>query len=260
MKIDKRRHYVMVVDTETANTISANGKIVDMSNVLVYDCGWAVVDTKGHIYETASYVNEDIFLDEWDLMQSAYYASKIPMYLHDLKQGTRILANTYHIRKAMLETIEKYNIKEVCAHNARFDYNALNYTQRYTTYSKYRYWFPFDSVEMWDTMKMSHDVICKMPTYKRFCEKYGFLTKRGQPRKTAEILYKFISNNPDFQETHTGLEDVLIECQIMFYCFRQHKKMRKRLWDEKKEYPPQTTFQREMLASIKEEPVLAMGV
>ena len=65
-KIDRRRHYVLVVDTETANTIQ-NGNSLDMSNVLVYDCGWAVVDTKGNIYETASYVNKDIFFDEQDL-------------------------------------------------------------------------------------------------------------------------------------------------------------------------------------------------
>ena len=39
--IDKRRHYVLVVDTETANTLTEtdeNGKTrMDMSNVLVYD-------------------------------------------------------------------------------------------------------------------------------------------------------------------------------------------------------------------------------
>lgn len=55
---DKRRHYILVVDTETANTLTEtdeNGKAaMDMSCVLVYDCGWAVVDTKGNIYETAS--------------------------------------------------------------------------------------------------------------------------------------------------------------------------------------------------------------
>lgn len=37
-KIDKRKHYVLVVDTETANTIQ-DGDSLDMSNVLVYDCG-----------------------------------------------------------------------------------------------------------------------------------------------------------------------------------------------------------------------------
>lgn len=67
----------MVLDTETANTIQ-DGDSLDMSNVLVYDCGWAVVDTKGNIYETASYVNRDIFCEERDLMRTAYYNWKSP--------------------------------------------------------------------------------------------------------------------------------------------------------------------------------------
>lgn len=256
--IDKRRHYVLVVDTETANTIQTE-KGLDMSNVLVYDCGWAVVDTKGNIYETASFVNRDIFNDERDLMRTAYYNWKIPRYIEELRAGTRIMATTYEIRAAMLETIEKYGIKEVAAHNARFDYNALNVTQRYVTASRFRYWFPFDSVEIWDTMKMAQDVICVMPTYIKFCEENGYTLPNGKPRKTAEILWRFISGDSDFEESHTGLEDVLIETQIMWYCFRQHKPMRKALFENKKEWPESTEFQRQLLVSLKSQPTINMG-
>ena len=41
---------------------------------------------------------------------------------------------------------------------------------------------------------------------------------------------KPISKNNDFTESHTGLEDVLIEKEILVYCFKQHKKMERRLW------------------------------
>lgn len=252
--IDKRRNYVLIIDTETANTIVNEDGSMDMSNVLIYDCGWAVVDTKGHIYETASYVNRDIFEGEKNLMQSAYYGRKIPRYIEDLRNGSRQMATTYEIRKAMLDTIAKYNIKAVAAHNARFDYNALNTTQRWTTASKFRYWFPFESVEIWDTKKMAQDVICQMATYKKFCDENGYKTASGQYRKTAEILYRFISGNNDFIESHTGLEDVLIEAQIMFYCFRQHKPMRKRLFENPRKYPAQTDFQRALSANLKEKP------
>ena len=101
MKIDRRRHYVLVVDTETANTIQ-DGETLDMSNVLVYDCGWQVVDTHGQVYREKSFVNSDIFVHEKELMQSAYYASKIPQYLADLESGKRKMATTYEIRAALL--------------------------------------------------------------------------------------------------------------------------------------------------------------
>lgn len=254
--IDKRRHYVLVLDTETANTIQTENGL-DMSNVLVYDCGWAIVDTKGNIYETASFVNRDIFNDERDLMRTAYYNWKIPRYVEELRAGTRTMATTYEIRAAMLETIERYGIKEVAAHNARFDYNALNVTQRYVTASRFRHWFPFDSVRIVDTMKMANSVVCKMPTYIKFCEEHGYILPNGKPRKTAEILYRFISGNNDFEESHTGLEDVLIEAQIMWYCLRQHKPMEKYLFgEEEKKSIPFTDFQRELLKSIKKHPTI----
>ncbi len=257
MQIDKRKHYVLVVDTETANTIVHEDGSLDMSNVLVYDCGWAVVDTKGNIYETASFVNRDIFVDERELMRTAYYANKIPRYIEEIRSGKRIMSNTYEIRQAMLDTIKKWGIKEVAAHNARFDYAALNCTRRYVTSSKYRYWFPFDSVEIWDTMRMAQDVICNMPTYKTFCKENGYVLENGAPRKTAEILYRFITGDTNFAESHTGLEDVLIEAEIMFYCFRQHKPMRKNLWD-KKEWPQQTDFQHQLMISLKQHPIISI--
>lgn len=223
-KIDFRHHYVMVLDTETANTISTDDGKLDMSNVLFYDCGWAVVDTIGNTYKTASYVNRDIFCYERELMQSAYYTKKIPQYIAEVQAGKRIMASQYEIHQAMLADMEKYHITEVVAHNARFDVNALNGTQRYVTKSKYRYWFPYGT-EIWCTMRMANDVIVKMPTYIKFCQEHGYLTSTGRPRKTAEILYRFISGDNDFVESHTGLEDVEIEKQILFYCYRQHKAM-----------------------------------
>ena len=58
----------------------------------------------------------------------------------------------------------------------------------------------------------------------------GYLTKNGQVRKTAEIIYRYITKDNDFTESHTGLEDVMIEKEILAHCFRQHKAMRKKLY------------------------------
>lgn len=229
MNIDHRHRYGIMLDTETANTLQNDGKM-DMSCVLPYDFGFAVIDSHGRVYETFSFVNSDIFVHERELMQSAYYANKIPLYLDDLQTGQRKMANTYEIRKAMMDKIQEYGCTFICAHNARFDVTACNNIQRWTTKSKYRWFFPY-GIEIWDTMKMAQDVICKMPTYQKFCAENGYLTASGKLRKTAEILYRFISKDEEFKEEHTGLEDVLIEAEILAYCVRQHKKMRKKLWE-----------------------------
>ena len=230
-KIDRRMDYSIVIDTETC-PVDKDLTEVRPDNMWVYDCGFAVINKRtGEVFETWSFVNADIFLDEKQLMKSAYYANKIPMYWEDIKSGKRILTSFYNIRKQLADCCERYNVKKVFAHNMRFDYGTLNTTQRWLTKSKYRYFFPY-GLEICDTMKMARDVICKMPTYKRFCEENGYLTARGQLRVTAEILYRFITKDNTFVERHTGLEDVLIEKEICHYCYRQHKAMRTGLWEK----------------------------
>lgn len=226
--MDKRIKYRIVLDTETA-PMDKDFQGVSPMNMLTYDIGWAVVDKRGNVYRTRSFVNADIFLDEKNLMQSAYYSDKVPKYWEDIKNGSRILTSFYCIRKTLLDDMAEFNIAEVYAHNMFFDLGTLNQTQRWLTKSKYRYFFPYGT-EICDTLKMARQVVGTMPTYKRFCQENGYITKNGQCRFTAEILYRFITKDNDFVESHTGLEDVMIEKEILAYCFKQHKKMTRQLW------------------------------
>lgn len=231
MGIDGRKHLICVLDTETANTRMEDGKLV-IDSALMYDTGYTFMSIPdGEIYLEKSFVNRDVFVKERDLMRTAYYANKIPLYVDDLRNGERVMNDTLGIYFSLLRDCKDYGVHEICAHNARFDVNALNATIRYITKSDRRYFFPKD-IEIWDSLKMARDVILKMPTYQKFCAEHGFLTKNGKPSATAENLYRFITKNPDFVESHTGLEDVRIEREIILYCYKQHKKMRKKLYEK----------------------------
>ena len=209
----------IVVDTETTNSID---------DPLCYDVGFAVVDILGNVFENHSFVVADIFLDK-ELMSYAYFADKIPSYWEDIKSGKRELKTFYNIKKAFADCVKRHNVKIVMAHNARFDYRSLNLTQRYLTSSKYRYFFPF-GIEIWDTLKMSRAVLNDVDEYGEFCYTNNFLTKRLCKRFTAEIIYRFISNNLDFEESHTGLEDVMIEKEIFVYCITAQPDLDGALW------------------------------
>ena len=228
--MDKRKSYKIVLDCETAPCDKTLDEVTPI-NMLAYDIGWVVVDKMGNVYAERSFVNADIFLDEKELMQSAYYANKIPEYWEDIKAGSRILTSFYNIRKQLLEDIAEYNVKQVFAHNMRFDYGALNNTERWLTKSKYRYFFPRE-VDICDTLKLAQQLIATMPTYKRWCEENGYMTRHKipQPRLTAEIIFRFISGEEDFTEEHKGLDDCLIEKEILAYCYRKHKTMNPLLW------------------------------
>jgi len=197
----------IVVDTETTNSLD---------DPLCYDVGFAVVDMFGNVYENYSFVVADIFLDK-ELMKHAYFADKIPQYWRDIKAGKRELKTFFNIRKAFADCVKRNHVKIILAHNARFDYRSLNLTQRYLTSSKFRYFFPF-GVEIWDTLKMSRMVLNDVDAYGEFCYLNNYLTKRLCKRFTAEIIYRFITGNNSFEESHTGLEDVLIEKDIFVYC------------------------------------------
>ena len=161
-------------------------------------------------------------------MKEAYFADKRPQYVADILAGKRKVLNTWQIYKLVRDLCEEYNIKACVAHNARFDVKALNATMRYQTKSRCRWFFPYE-MPMWDTMKMANDTICKQKRYKEFCEANGYMTNHATPqvRKTAEIIWRYLTDDVTFEEEHTGLADVEIEAQIFAECIRQHKAMEK---------------------------------
>lgn len=217
MKIDKRKNYYLTIDTETTN---------GFDDPMVYDIGGCIHDKKGNVMETFSFIIYETFCGMKDLMASAYYAEKIPMYQEQIDKGERKIVKFTTAKRHIKALCEKYNVKAIIAHNMRFDYRSTTRTQRYLTKSKYRFFLPY-GIPLWDTLKMAQDTICKQWTYKEWCYKNGFLTKNGRVRATAEILYKYVSGDIDFKESHTGLEDVLIEKEIFAKCMAQHKPMRK---------------------------------
>lgn len=211
----------IVIDTETTNSLD---------DPLCYDVGFAVVDILGKVYEAHSYVVADIFLDK-DLMGYAYYKEKIPQYWEDIKNGKRKLRRFKTIRNIFGDVCSQYGVKIILAHNARFDYRSLNLTQRLLTSSKYRYFFPYGT-EIWDTLKMSREVLKNNDNYSTFCWNNNYLTARMVRRYTAEIIYRFLSGDNEFIENHTGLEDVLIEKDIFTFCLTEKPEINGALWGD----------------------------
>ena len=209
----------IVLDTETTN---------GFDDPLVYDCGWSVINDKGETLVTRSFVNADIFLDEPDLMKEAFFADKIPMYIAEIADKKRVLAHFSTIHFAFYKDCKNFEVEGIAAHNARFDYKACQCTQRYLTKSKYRWFFPY-GVPILDTLKMSKQTFAKDKDYIDFCKAHDFMIN-GRPRLTAEIIYKYITGNIDFEESHTGLEDTEIEKVIFWECLKMNSDIECRLW------------------------------
>ena len=216
-----KAHKYLLIDTETCN---------DLDFPFVYDFGASVIDAHGNVYEECNFINADMFCGQRELMKSAYYANKIPQYLEMIAAKEISMQSWYEIKEWVRRKCAEYDVKAIIAHNARFDYRACSTTQRYETCSKYRYFFPY-GVEIWDTLKMAQDTICKQKRYIKFCTDNGYVCKNGKPRATAEILYRYISKDTEFEEAHKALDDVRIEREIFWRCMRQHKKMTRKCFN-----------------------------
>ena len=197
----------MMIDTETTN---------DINCPLVYDMGFCVLDDDFKVRASYSFVNADIFCDD-ELMSTAYFAEKIPQYWEDIKNGERVLKSFRSIERIFRRVCREWGVNKIIAHNARFDYRALQNTKRYITTSKSRFFFPF-GMQFVDTLKMSREVFKNDEEYRIFCTKNDYLTRYYKNRYTAEIIYRFLSGDNDFTESHTGLQDCLIEKDIFAHC------------------------------------------
>ena len=219
MKIDKRVKYHVILDVETAG---------GFGNPLVYDIGFAITDKQGRIYEERSFVISEIW-EQKNLMNSAYYANKIPKYEEDIKAGTRKVVKFLEMRTELLTLMSKYNVKVIGAYNLNFDTNALKNTMRVLTKNSSAKFLTeeFKNIELLCIWCLACETLYTQKSFGNMAIRNNWLTEANNYKTSAEIGHRFITGELDFEEEHTGLEDVKIEIGIMAYAFRQRKKRTK---------------------------------
>ena len=217
--MSRKKEMYLVIDTETANTIE---------QPLPYDIGYAICDRYGNIVIERSFIVAEIFLDHKEMMKSAYFAEKIPYYWEDIKNGTREIKSIFNIRKQIKADMKEWNVKKVGAYNMGFDRRALNNVIRYCSKSLIRWFFPFGT-EYFCIWHMACQVVLNSTSYIKFALQNGFVSEKDNILTSAEVCYRFLTKQVDFIESHTGLEDVHIEVEIMAKCFSTHKKMDKKI-------------------------------
>ena len=219
MKVDKRKKYIMVLDTETTN----NNMESKFNDGLVYDIGFTIADKKGNIYAKRSYAVKEIF--DWkELMDTAYYKNKLPKYYEKLAKGEMKKETIWNIRKAIKTAMEYFNITEVWAFNANFDLTTLNNTVRYLSGSGCRYFFKYGTeiCDIWH-------VACQTLGLQKTFQWENVRNDKGNLITNAERMFGYIIQNETFEEEHTGLADAEIETKILARCLASHKSIDKKI-------------------------------
>lgn len=199
-----------------------------MSGKIPYDIGFIVADRYRKIYKKHSFaLPENIYIN---ITQSAKTGQAVEMtaknvqeILKDfgnsrLKRKYKCVSNSYLIN-FILKTIKKNKIKKIYAYNVTFDKMCLKnlFGERFAELESL--------VEFCDIIPMILNAKLLTKRYVNFCLENGFTTERGYIQTKAETVYRYLTNNPDFVEEHTGLSDVFIEYEILLIAFNTHKKL-----------------------------------
>lgn len=213
-KIDlKKVKYLMFIDTETIGTLNVK------ESVLPFEIGMKIYDTDiQKVVKEKSYLVRKFFNNKY-IMLSTFSATKYPNYFEKLENDKRYKTmSVSDISKDIEKTISRYGIKIMVAHNGQFDKQAMS-----RLFNEFEVNDPFVKLDLLDTMQVSKNITFSKD-YTDFCisnkdnlnsmKESNFITNSGRVRTTAQAIYCYLTNNPNFQEAHTGLEDIDIEIAI----------------------------------------------
>lgn len=213
-KIDlQKERYLMFIDTETIGTLNVK------ESILPFEIGMKVYDTEqDKIVKEKSYLVRKFFNNKY-IMLSTFSATKYPNYFEKLENDKRYKTmSVTDIARDIEKTISRYAIKIMVAHNGNFDKTAIS-----RLFEDFGVDNPLENIDLLDTMELSK-VITFSKSYAEYCIAHKdrlnsikdscFITNSGRVRTTAQAIYCYITNNSEFEEAHTGLEDIDIEIAI----------------------------------------------
>lgn len=259
-KLDRRRKYFIVLDSETATLPYAqkfNGsdrQKIAIAKPLIYDFGWQIIDYKGRVYRKRSFLISEIFSVP-SVFNTAYYASKRPLYLEKLRKGEITLTDWKSATKIFENDLKE--VSAVGAFNSMFDYKkAIAFTENYINalYSPNFYeWerkqnaicdyivshnskentkkfnpnvfnFRGKTYPLFDLWGLSCKYILNCDEYRTKCIANDWLTSSKKYYKSsAETTYRFINDTDEFIEAHMAIEDAEIESEIFAHIAKKCK-------------------------------------
>ena len=194
-----------------------------------YNVGYIIADRHGKIYKKHSFaLPENIKVNisasaKTDEKTITFTARNIEEILLDFskpkrKRKYKAVANNYFIN-FILKEIERYKIKKMYAFNVRFDKSSFKklFAENFEMLE--------NTVEFIDIAPIIFNAKLKTKKYCNFCIDNKYFTEKGYISTKAETIYRYITNNTAFIEEHTGLNDTLIEYEILLNAFKTHKKI-----------------------------------
>ena len=214
----------IIVDTEGVDTVKHFDGKAHPETSLFYDFGFMVIDgNDGSVLESHSFINSDVYFRN-DLMTSAYYADKRQRY----DEGMGIdwtVANTYTIWQTFADACKRHNVRKVWAFNCRYDDLITVNTIQTLSNGFVRAFIP-EGVKWADIWDYAGSTLCKTRKYVDWCIRNDYMSDKGNPKTSAEVVARYMLEDDSFIEAHTALEDCKIELAILQAAKRRKQKAR----------------------------------
>lgn len=198
---DRNEDFInIVLDVETT--------LAKGNETLIFDLGWTISNQEtGENLMHRSFIVREVFLD-MEIMKRAHYFEKYPQYIEALISGNTELMEWESVVETLLDDIAHFEYPQLYAYNAGFDKGAINDTHEYLTTESLDLDFKCIMVGAIDTIMNTDDYITKAYLF-------DMLSDSGNVKTGAEFIYRYLTNNYEYIEEHTGLEDTLIETDIL---------------------------------------------
>lgn len=197
---------IMVFDTETTS----------IDKPFCYDVGYLIANAETEeVLVRRHYVVEQVW-HNLPLFESAYYKDKRPLYVSLLRSRKTILDKWGYIMRQISKDMRNYCVTMAYAYNSDFDEKVMNFNNEW-----FRTINPFETIQIYDIWAMATNFITNRADYQQFCEEHKFFSDTGNYKSSAEVVYRFITHNPEFVEEHMGAMDGDIEASILFHCVKE---------------------------------------
>lgn len=256
------KKFYLTIDTETATLPCANWiaknekqkKNIAIAKPLVYDIGWVVTDRAGTILKKRNFLIQETFFVP-SIFNTAYYANKRPKYLEMLDKGEIEVATWNQMIEYFLADLREVDISG--AYNACFDFKkAIPFTETYIQklYSNdFSRWekeqekickkiasgfnsgkndefmtpefnLRGENFPICDLWGLACEKLLDNELYKKFCLDNNRVTNSVQYfSTTAECAFQYLMKNNEFIESHTALDDAIIESRILSKLLKRGK-------------------------------------
>lgn len=216
--LNNYKKYILMVDTETVGNIDS---------CLPYDISVKVYNLqKKQVVFQQTYIIKELFENKV-LMSTAYFACKIPFYENELNNYSKnfILLDSKNVLEELNKIIALYNISIMSAYNSNFDYNTIN--RLYDLAQVKNKFKNLLQLDIWQLVLEYFELDKNtFNNYKNFAKSNNLVTEKGTNyQSNVESLTKWLSQNINFIEHHTGLSDIANEIDILNWVVNRYKKL-----------------------------------